>query len=412
MDAFSAEEQVKLKEIIQKQRIPNYSVEVKKVMEDGDGYLGVLTGLNILDTEGNKKLSFAIKTAPKSKKLREMFPTRNTFLREIYVYETLFPEFQNFQEQYHISKPFNSTPKYYGSSSEDLNEMIVLENLKESKYKLHTRREPMDSHHLSLVMAEYARLHAVSLAMRKLDPEKFKELSDKVKLNVLMEHEMKKDRPIDQVFSDKKANVMFEPVFEVLKGREKELEAVEKFSKDGMKLFFESYTEDSGLKVISHSDCWSANMLFKYEDESYPTIPTKVCLIDWQLASLAPPIFDISYFFYICAGKKDLNNYMRFLNVYHTVLGDSLKDFGLDIEEIYPYDRFESDWRKLSKMGYFMTIVMLMQCLSETKTHNFEEMADKGQDIYDMNQRKQEISDVYRQRMGDLVEFLVKNQLL
>lgn len=59
-----------------------------------------------------------------------------------------------------------------------------------------------------------------------------------------------------------------------------------------------------------------------------------------------------------------------------------------------------------------MCLIMLHQSLSESKTHDFEQMASDGRNLFDMSNRDVIISDRFKQRMSDLVEFLDNNQLI
>ncbi|XP_076252808.1 uncharacterized protein LOC143191518 [Rhynchophorus ferrugineus] len=410
MEDLKEQQRKLIGEVSAKNGFLDYEVIAKTVASEGDGYMGNLIGLNIVDRHSDRKLCLVMKTASDNEKLRRMIPTREMFLREMYYYETVFPELMKFQEKYHISEPFKSIPPYYGSVKDDRAEAILLGNIKENQYKMVNRREPMDGIHLTAVIKEYARIHALSFAMHKLEPELFAKLTEPIKLNVMVEFEMKnQEKGQKSNMTADSFNTFFELVFQALEGRDKELAAFRRYAENAFQFMLIFFSQPEKCNIISHTDCWSTNMLFKYEDESKPDTPTKVCLIDWQLASLSFAVFDIAYFFYICAGKEDLHKYKSYLDIYHSTLSDRIRDFGLDPLEMYPVEVFEKDWKEYSKWGIFMTIMMLPQSLSEGKTHDFEKMAENGENIAI---RKHKMTDEFKKRITDLIEFVVEQDLL
>jgi thiamine kinase-like enzyme len=267
----------------------------------------------------------------------------------------------------------------------------------------------MDSYHLSLVVTEYAKFHALSFAIKILKPEKFKKIEELIGANIMKAFDVKREDKKDS--EPKGVDIFFGSTLEAVKNKPRLLEAVKKYNHKAYKFMLAEDPEADKRNVISHADCWSANLMFKYEDPDIQ-VPTKLCIIDWQMALLATPIHDLSYFFYINAGKNDLENYMRYLHLYHTTLSDTLRAFGLDPEDVYSFELFEKDWKENSKIGFFMTSIMLQQTLSEGKTHDFEKIADEGKSVYDLDNRKVEVSELFKQRMEDLVEFLVDHKFI
>jgi thiamine kinase-like enzyme len=339
------------------------------------------------------------------------------------LYEEILPELLKFQEEYNIPNPFKSVTQLLGYISDEFKETLLLENLKEAGYSLCNRREPLDSQHLSLVIVEYGKLHALSHAMKKLMPEKYKEITKHIGSNVMVEFQQQrrkeesKDAPArPNPFNDDgipmEADMFLTPTMEAVKNKPRLLEAMKRFKKNCFKLMLESNQKPDEHSVISHGDAWSTNLLFKYEDKDKPTVPTKLCIIDWQMSLVVTPIHDISYFLYISAGKNDLDNYMRYLHLYHTALSETLTAFGLDPEDVYPFELFEKEWNEKSQIGFFMTLVMMQQTLSEGKLHDFEKLAEEGKDLFDFSDRKLQLSDLFLQRMGDLVEFLVAHEFI
>lgn len=82
------------------------------------------------------------------------------------------------------------------------------------------------------------------------------------------------------------------------------------------------------INVLNHGDCWTANMLFKYNDIGKVA---DACLIDFQISFYGSPAFDFYYFFYTSANddvKLDHNKPFELIHYYHEVLTDTLKKLG------------------------------------------------------------------------------------
>lgn len=57
-------------------------------------------------------------------------------------------------------------------------------------------------------------------------------------------------------------------------------------------------SETGKYSVICQGDCWAPNFLLKYDSNNSTAIDTK--MIDFQLARVASPATDISFFMYTC----------------------------------------------------------------------------------------------------------------
>ncbi|CAG9764479.1 unnamed protein product [Ceutorhynchus assimilis] len=419
MDSLSSDLQKLIKHVAICQGIENFILHKKgSASNDGDGYVGILEAWQLKDKNSDRKLEFVLKRAPKSEALRKQFPTRQAFLKEIYVYTKIFPEIIKFQREHNIPHPFDSVAMFYGAIENEPEETLILRNLKEDGYSMHDRLQPLNSLHLSLVIASYARLHAISHAMKILDPERYERLTENHRNNIMTEFIQTKHQESskggDSLVEgmEKTRKMFFDPVFEAIKDNPNLAEVVKQKMMKSFESFYKDESDNDEFTVIGHGDCWNANILFSYEDKSNPGVPTNVKLIDWQLSRVVQPIYDLSYFFYISAGKEDLWQYQKYLKEYHTVLSEALRNFGLDTKLFYPYDLLEKEWKKYSRSGVILTCLMLPQSLSKSKTHDLQKMAENNENLFDPSLKRFPVTKMLTQRITDLMKFLIDSELL
>lgn len=70
-------------------------------------------------------------------------------------------------------------PKHYLSSTENLNEMIVLEDLSVKGFRSHSNPLEMDLKSFQLSFRNIAKVHAAGFVFKWKEPERFKELASK-----------------------------------------------------------------------------------------------------------------------------------------------------------------------------------------------------------------------------------------
>lgn len=253
-DQLTEESLTLIKTIADNYKIQNYQVDFDSSSSKGENYLGTIIRANIRNEE--TKLSVILKVAPTNESFRINTRVRDIFLREIYMYETIFPAFENFQLENSQYSGFKSYPKFFGKLDETGKEVLVLENLVDSGYKLWNKKIPMDSNHVTAVVREYGKFHAVSFAMRTKNPQLFQELVSK---HVSV--------PLKTKDIENRASLVRNVAIMVPKAIEGNIileRALEKFIKEG-KDFFVSLGEETETMVVRHGDCWCNNILFKYE---------------------------------------------------------------------------------------------------------------------------------------------------
>ncbi|RZB39218.1 EcKinase domain containing protein, partial [Asbolus verrucosus] len=162
-----------------KENLTKLSTKILGNSEKGDGYAGDIIfvfATATTDAGLTKEYNLVLKCSKRSQILRETSPVKDAFFNEIYVYNVVLPAFTQFQEEKGFTHPFDSVPKCYGTFTDDNMEVIVFENLKNVGYSLWDKKKPLTRRHVDMVINEYAKFHAVSLAMQDQNPEKLEEL--------------------------------------------------------------------------------------------------------------------------------------------------------------------------------------------------------------------------------------------
>lgn len=247
-----------LKEVAKENGFLEYELEEHFVSGKGDNYLGHILGITVKDK--TKKLEIIVKLCPQNDNFRNALPIRNIFLKEIEMYERVLANFTTFQKETGVRNPFESYAKCYGKCETEKSECLVLENLIKQNYSLWNRKIPMNSKHISLVMSEFGKYHAVSFAMKKKRPDLFQDLA-----RFLMEPPTEFDKN-NLLFFIKNTS---ETIQNAIQGNSLLENAYKKLMSGVQQFFTEELKKNEEKMVITHGDCWCNNMLFKYEVSNY-----------------------------------------------------------------------------------------------------------------------------------------------
>lgn len=246
-----------LEEVAQKLGFTSFSkVEFKEGTVKGDNYLGNINKAKVVSNDGNV-LNLVIKLALQGEQVRKQMPVRDVYLREIFMYETIFPAFKQIESEKDIPKPFCLVPKCYMTSRINGTEALILEDLSQMGYKMWNRVKPMDEHHVKLTLQAFGQFHALSMAMYDQKNELFEELA--LKLTDVM------GNYFDVEYSLKFLHMHLDKAIAVMDEDkdEKVILALKKFKEESLQ-FVKDVENVKDHRVIIHGDCWCNNFLFKY----------------------------------------------------------------------------------------------------------------------------------------------------
>lgn len=244
----------------------NYEINVIHGSGVGDGFVGLVFRAIIQENESDKKLIVVVKTPPENQARRAMMGSLELFEREVRIYTEVLPAFVNFQKMMNV-KPelgFFEFPKCFFAeySKEQDDSIIIMEDLKESGYKMWDKFKPTNFEHAKLIFSALGRLHAVSFAMKELQPESFEPL---------------------KAFGDLLAPKMGEENFKMMltgmidraigtldENDTRRRNRVLRLKEDLPSMMIEvtSGAKAEPFAVLGHGDCWSNNFMYQYKVSS------------------------------------------------------------------------------------------------------------------------------------------------
>ncbi|KAF5288628.1 hypothetical protein FQR65_LT11999 [Abscondita terminalis] len=348
----------------------NYKIEVRSATKTGDNLLGNVVRVKVFTDDLELHLIF--KSALQEEGIRQRFNIPKLYERESYIYSKVFKIFEEFQHEKGFDI-FKSYPKYYTHSLNLQNEYVIVEDMNAKNYKLHDRFKSMDYNHVMLVLQEYARLHALSFALRNQKPVLFEEITKKsdefflcsfttetlAKINNKLKYvedafDMNSQKNAYNKFLILKRNFPY-IAQNVMQSKE--------FGKYG---------------VIRHGDSWNNNFLFQYLNSDKPNSPSNLAIIDWQLSHLGSPVLDMVHFLYTCTDKcfRDLH-YNEVIAKYYDCLSGFLNDLGSEVAQLFPYSVYQDHLRKFSVFGLYIAVQILYITFSLQNVSSVEDFRGK-----------------------------------
>ncbi|KAK5642399.1 hypothetical protein RI129_008566 [Pyrocoelia pectoralis] len=337
---------------------PNHEIlEVSNGSENGNNFMGLISEITICKSKADNEHDTShliLKMASQDENYRQIFPIREIYQREIFVYKELLSEFLKIQREKTLTRSFQSFPKVYLTSSVNLQEALLMENMKKKGFKHINHRVGIDYPHALLVMKELGKFHALSYAMRDQKPEIFNRWADNCK-ECFFSNNLRYTAIKATINLTKAVMNSFPP-----NEHEDERKALEKFANvlpTVYKNIFIIKEDDKKYAVINHGDIEIRNLLFKYGDPGNTEIPTELSMLDWQLARFASPALDILFFIFINT-DKDLRDryYMQLIESYYQSLSDFLEKLGTDFATALPYEVLLQHLEKFAGFGLFTAI--------------------------------------------------------
>lgn len=241
-------------------------VEFKMVdfTQIGDNYACVVSSVVVKYRYKDKELetSYVVKLNPcRGKMLAAMSET--VFKKETGFYTDILPLLN--EELVRISERPLRVPRHFYSVSDLEAEVIYLEDLRTSGYKLFPRKKGMDAEHTRLVLQELARLHAASTLLMSRGEYLNADMLEKIP--ALFEPTTAMEAGDDSLkFKDLMAYQMESgiKIAQQCKGYEKVAEYLASIKYDADDLLMDLIQKTkSQFNVICHGDPWTNNFLFR-----------------------------------------------------------------------------------------------------------------------------------------------------
>ncbi|KAJ3638559.1 hypothetical protein MTP99_001912 [Tenebrio molitor] len=390
-----------VKAVSEEHGIHNHIITDIKTNQKGEGYLGEIFMITVKDADSDNHLDMVIKAAFIDEKVREMVPIRMSFQNEIYFYSTVHPALKKFEKERGVSSTVKFVPKCLKVSLQEQEEMLALENLRVSGFEIFDKTKILDEDHVELIFKTYGHFHAYSFALRDQEPEEYEKLANGC-YNLYAEF-MKKSFFADHLVA---INKLVESSF--IPGEDDEvMKKYEKYrGRNIANIFQDVATENPKHSAILHGDCWSNNMMFKYEINHEGKRPIDMRLIDWQIIKVGSPVCDLSYCLYSGASKKVFDNLNHYLKIYYDSFSSFLRELGSDPDKLFPLSVLEEHWRKYSRWGMIMSFSILRMKL--THKEDIIDLADgiSEEDLTSAFSKTKFYEEDYNKRVRGLVSHM------
>ncbi|XP_063377511.1 uncharacterized protein LOC134664697 [Cydia fagiglandana] len=315
----SAEKKVhEVLNFIVKEKFPNaYDVKIKPITSDGANYTSGLYEASIATPEST--LQLFVKAVSMGSLVDA---SKHVFRTETIVLTTVSNAFERSQDEHAIIERF-TFPKFYKS----VDRIIVMENLASKGYEVYDRFKSIDWKYASKSVEALARFHALSLAFKNEYPEEFKK--------VVKELEFPRaifTGPHLEGISDGAMAAVDEEDRDKLS---KLLEGSEGLSKNL------DLSEPRTTTVIIHGDFRPSNLMYKHVNGEYHVIP-----VDYQLSRPGCPVADLLYFILMSSDQQfRKHHFHQLVDHYYKHLALMMEDLGLQPDDVYGREEFESDMK-------------------------------------------------------------------
>uniref|UniRef100_A0A182M746 CHK kinase-like domain-containing protein n=1 Tax=Anopheles culicifacies TaxID=139723 RepID=A0A182M746_9DIPT len=318
----------------------------------GDAYLSELYRIQLTGERNEPDqepmvVNVVVKTIPKNVGRRNTFRSADFFRNEANFYNVVLKELYRFQDSRKPKNPFKEIDPCFVAYTDGVNDFIAMDDLGQYGYKTASRAKGVGLEECQRCMRVLGRFHALSLAMKEQEPDRFHEIAH---------------QHLEETYYDARLKWWYNNFMQVQLGIARDAMAREYPGTDlerKMEKFFDCDLYDHMVyltharnqnSVINHGDCWMPNFMFH---DSTPAMR----MIDFQLARYSSPVLDISFFVYSCTSQElRAAHYQDLLDAYYGGLAEMLRDLGSDPEVVFPYSELEKELKQYARFGCGMGI--------------------------------------------------------
>ncbi|XP_069696151.1 uncharacterized protein [Periplaneta americana] len=351
--------------------------ETRPLTQPGENYGSTILAAELNIQHGNKEstLHLVVKLVPPSEFLRETFDIEVTFNKEVNAYRLVSPEYETLQREKRVpcNKFLDVFPKFYGARTNkigDENEraddtaVLLLENLKLSGYHTGDRLEGLDLQHMELGVAQLARFHAISIALKIQKPEVFRETVLKACERFVLDG-ISNDDVVENIIVSTLDDIKSVPECSPY------LKRIEMALVEDMKVkkLPSPPLPEEPFATFIHNDFWVNNMMFRYEDvgdSGRRGRPISMKFVDFQTTLYASPVHDVIFFMYSSAADGVIDqHYDHLIRIYHQELMDCLRDLECNTEP-FSWENFQTELNTYGPKE-FVHILCMIKFISADK---------------------------------------------
>ncbi|VVC43036.1 Protein of unknown function DUF227,Protein kinase-like domain,CHK kinase-like [Cinara cedri] len=294
-----------------------------------DQYMSVVSFGTVLTSDGSK-YNVLIKCKTDDKVKRERYKIDLQFHNEILMYEKIVPFLLMCRSSVISGLSGPSIPRFfYGRNSFDAsveNDLIILENVNPSGFRLSEERLFLDYDHLVKALQAIAKFHGLSYIAKHKDLTGFREVIKGV---------IEKNKAVDEKgswpqmlynslhkFGKRGIDRLLERDGVRYRGNDN-LRRFEELIKDGVNSAKRAYEPREPWSVLCHGDFNRNNMLFRYDGDGGRPVDT--LLFDFGTPIYGSPVLDLSFFLYMNTTQQMRESRLDdLLNVYCATLAASV----------------------------------------------------------------------------------------
>ena len=252
-----------IKSVIEKEGFKDSKVTFETVGGAADNYGASVKRIIIEKANGN--LSIFAKIAPTFEVVRNTSNVPLGFHNEHMMYTEVLPKLLQLQKEANIPEEDQiKFPKCYGTYIEAPNEVILIEDLKISGFAILDRFLPLSDECVTSVLKHLAILHSLSYVLKDKEPETFNYFRDNLRdvmgaMNDGIYGQLDFFGQVEAL----SLNLLDNPEHKNIMKNAKISEGVNRTKK------MTKFEHGSRYSVIIHGDCWTNNLMFKYEVSTY-----------------------------------------------------------------------------------------------------------------------------------------------
>ncbi|KAK9751547.1 Ecdysteroid kinase-like family [Popillia japonica] len=379
------------------------SYTAKSLLGPGENYGSEIFKVNIkvLDEKYEEEIvSVIAKAAPPNQLLANMFNTKETFRREIEIYNTVFPTINAFAEEKGIPHFIDFVPKCFGgrislnpeAKEADQDAVLILENLIESGYEVVDRHTGFDLGTTKIILEDMAKLHAGVIAHKLAKPDEFE-----TKIRSLLLERAMKDPPseeIRRIMINSTVNALYQENAKYASKIEDALTQLAEF-------FANPPQPQEQFGTLIHNDLWVNNIMIQF-DNKRKAIKNK--MVDFQTVEYSSPVSDLLLFLYTSVELSVLrDNVDNLLSFYHGKLIQTLANLQTDTSP-FSYEKLMEEIMTFSKFEFGHILFMIK--VANTKKGLVKEKSEMKKT--DLPGAQQNLHENYYPRLNFVVDDFVK----
>lgn len=317
----------------------------------GDNYASQMFRIRSKLKEGEKseikEFSFIVKTFPLGK-FAEKMHLGEFFDKESRMFTKTLPKTHELLVKAYPGHERLFAQCYHAQGAP--NNAIVLEDLRKIDFTLGDRFGGVDLDHSLLVVRQLAKQHAASHIILQTDPEEAK-FYDESLWTPRFEETIKNMMGNAVTYI---ANYVRD--WKDLPGHDRYYEKLIQLQENIMQVVFDSYVrDDEEVNVILHGDCWTNNMMFRY-DENHKVNAVKFC--DLQLSCHNTPALDLNYYIF-SSSKCRFTHLDVLLEAYYESFTETLKRLNYELKKPFSLEILKKNFHKRIAHGLITTLCVL-----------------------------------------------------